>query len=75
MPVISPLSVSFFTNSFLGFESDYFDYISIDDDMFISTKNLLRFLRNPSSYPNDNKAAGSEQFGDELRLYAGITPS
>ena len=53
-----------------------FDYISIDDDMFISTKNLLRFLRNPLSYPDDNEAAGiSEKFGEELRLYAGITPS
>jgi len=53
-----------------------FYYISIDDDMCISTKNLFRFLRNPLSYPDDNKAAGiSEKCGEELRLYAGITPS
>ena len=41
--------------------------------MFISTKNLLRFLRNPSSYPDDEiQATGSGTIGDEIRLYAGI---
>jgi len=40
----------------------------LPDDMFISTKNILKFLRNPSSYPEDNNAAGSEKLGDEFIL-------
>lgn len=51
-----------------------------DDDMFISTKNLLRFIRDPSNYPQSpdvdpppehRERSLKQDDGDDLRLYAG----
>ena len=56
-----------------------------DDDMYISVKNILRFIRNPTAYPTEPKEGksekGSRKFAptfyedqvDDLQLYAGNT--
>lgn len=53
-------------------------YMFVDDDYFVSTKNLLRFIRNPTGYPNylqPVKPRKLQQYDFDLdvnvRLYAG----
>ncbi|XP_044266636.1 beta-1,3-galactosyltransferase brn [Tribolium madens] len=53
-------------------------YMFVDDDYYVSTKNLLRFIRNPTAYPNYLEPAKQRrlhQFDFDLdvnvRLYAG----
>lgn len=46
-------------------------YMFSDDDMYISTKNVLKFLRSPTNYP-DQKLQGTDyELPDDVRLYAG----
>ena len=52
-------------------------YFFSDDDMYVSTKNVLRFLRNPTKYPDylnfpsleskNHKSVKKKKFGDEIR--------
>ncbi|KAJ3656961.1 hypothetical protein Zmor_015998 [Zophobas morio] len=54
-------------------------YIFVDDDYFVSTKNLLRFIRHPTAYPSYLEPTNQrklQQFDFDLdenvRLYAGF---
>ena len=48
-------------------------YMFSDDDMYVSTKNVLRFLRNPTNYPSylANLQAMEYELPEDVRLFAG----
>ncbi|XP_022919096.1 beta-1,3-galactosyltransferase brn-like [Onthophagus taurus] len=48
-------------------------YMFVDDDYYVSTKNVLRYLRNPSKYPDylTNSAMENIQSIEPSRFYAG----
>ncbi|EFA03672.1 Beta-1,3-galactosyltransferase brn-like Protein [Tribolium castaneum] len=54
-------------------------YMFVDDDYYVSTKNLLRFIRNPTAYPNYLEPAKQRKLHQydfdldvNVRLYAGF---
>ena len=48
-------------------------YMFSDDDMYVSTKNVLKFVRNPTNYPHYllNLQAMDYELPDDVRLFAG----
>lgn len=49
-------------------------YMFADDDMYISTRSVLRFLRDPTNYPNgkENLAATDYELPEDVRLFSGF---
>ncbi|KAK5646777.1 hypothetical protein RI129_005241 [Pyrocoelia pectoralis] len=48
-------------------------YMFVDDDYYISTRNILRFIRNPTNYPQylTNNELDDFELPSDVRLYAG----